>query len=159
MCEQQTGHGEDCVCQMCKITRAVHLACLPATVNLNLISVTCFTSLSGTFERQVLTGKALRTDGCLLCGVDGRIVITHQSDSKSFLVSYLRYAFLFLSHEILFNKISPSVPLSLSTGPPFYIPQLLWCGTTWSVTSPLPVPHHPAAPTYFICTLFRSLPL
>lgn len=30
MCKQRTGHNEDCVCQTCKITRAVHLACLPA---------------------------------------------------------------------------------------------------------------------------------
>lgn len=47
------------------------------------------------FERQVLTGTALRADGCCYCVADCGLAIKHQFDSKSFLMSPAPVLFTF----------------------------------------------------------------
>lgn len=63
---------------------------------LKRISVTVFVSLSNVlFERQVLIGSSFCAQMVAVCVADGGAANTHQSDSKSFLVSGLRSAFSF----------------------------------------------------------------
>lgn len=76
----------------------------------------------------VLICTALRTDGCSYCVLDCGTAITHRSDSKPFLMSCLRFAFLLLCQVILCTKGSPSP----SAAPAFFVPQLLHCGSAWS---------------------------
>lgn len=93
-----------------------------------------------------LIGTALITVACCYCVVACGIDIWHQSHSKAFLVSCLRYVCLFMSRTSLNEEkysFSPVRPPSIS--------QLSCYGTTES--SPLPVRHHSPAPhrTCFIC--------
>lgn len=89
----------------------------------------------------------LCTDG--YCVADCRIAIKPQHDLKSFLMSRLRFVYLFLSYTqhlsilsfLKFFKVFPPA-FSLLFHP---AAALLW--DRWvRETSPLPEPHHPAVP-------------
>lgn len=71
-------------------------------------ALTVFMTLFIAFERQVLIGTALLTDGCCYCAADCGIAITHQYDSNSFVVGCWGGCVYFACHVILIHKISPS---------------------------------------------------
>lgn len=88
----------------CKYINSTHTHCdLEKQTNCGLVL-----SLFSQFERKVLIGRALSTDGCCYCLADCETAVRHQSDSKSLLVSSLRRGFLF--YVILCNQ-QPSLVL------------------------------------------------
>lgn len=104
-------------------------------VDASISAVTVLASLLSAFERQVLIGTALHTDGSCYCVADCGMAIKHQFDSKSLLMSPAPVLFVLF---FLISFLSYSLKVIILDTDIFSKCNLLFlflCKTDWTNTS------------------------